>query len=194
MTKLDAIKDGSGNIIITEGSFNFLLRCLDDQQYIPHPTLRADYSGQADIDSYKDDCRKILEQRYIFETCEDGYFLFKKYKYQDEIIKWSNEDVSKVFDLFKNNTVIEYTRHTNPRPWLIQRAIRYDDNYLTISEDGQYNRPWKPEEIEEIRHIFNGLDIKENGYYKEELWRSQLSKMDVAVIEKHIRKLKLKKL
>ena len=70
----------------------------------------------------------------------------------------------------------------------------YHYNYLTISEDGINNRPWKKEEIENIKNIFDGLNIKENGYYKEELWRDQLSKMDSNIIERYIRKLKLKKL
>jgi hypothetical protein len=42
-----------------------------------------------------------------------------------------------------------------PRPWLIERTLRYDCEYLTISEDGKKNRPWKKEEIDNIRKLFN---------------------------------------
>jgi len=218
MVKLEAIKDGLGNIIITEDSFDFLLTCLDNQKFIQG----SPPDNQIIIDNYNDKCRKVLHQHYIFETYEDDYFLYKKYRYQDEITPWSGDDVSKVYELFKD-TIIKYKKTKNlksitdepimegtiplgvdengwiicepePRPWLIERSIRHDNNYLTISEDGINNRPWKKEEIENIKNIFDGLNIKENGYYKEELWRDQLSKMDSNIIERYIRKLKLKKL
>jgi hypothetical protein len=222
MIKLDATKDGLGNIIITEYSFDFLLSCLDSQKYIPHPTLRSDPDGQKVIDICKRECKKILGQKYIFETCEDDYFLFKKYLYQDKIIPWFGDDVYKVCELFKD-TRIKYKIPENlkpitneeykfgddplgvtedgwivcepkPRPWLIERALRYDGDYLTISEDGLNNRPWKKEEIENIKNIFDGLEIKENSYYIEELWKDQLSKMNISVVESYLRKIKLQKL
>jgi hypothetical protein len=72
--------------------------------------------------------------------------------------------------------------------------MRYDGDYLTISEDGKLNRPWKKEEIENIQNIFDGLEIKENKYYQEELWKEQLSKMNDNFIENYLRKLKLENL
>lgn len=216
MMKLDAIKDGLGNIIITEESFEFLLTCLEHQKF------KISNVKQDVIDNYNNECKKILHQKYIFETFNDDYFLFKKYKYQDKIIPWSSQDVSKVYELFKN-TEIEYKKPENlkpitneeyksgdkplgvdengwivcepeSRPWLIERAMRYDDDYLTISEDGRNNRPWKKEEIKNIQMLFNGLKIEENGYYKEELWIDQLSKMENSVIENYLRKSKLNKI
>jgi len=219
MVKCNAIKDGEGNIIITEDSFDFLLVCLANQKFIQG----CPPENQEIIDDYYDQCTEILHQRYIFETFEDDYFLAKRYKYQDKLTPWSGEDVSKVYELFKDTIIqydipknlkslsedTEYPAESNPlgiteddwiicepepRPWLIERALRYDGDYLTISEDGKHNRPWKKEEIKNIQKIFDGYDVKENGYYQEELWKEQLSKMDDNFIEKCLRKIKLNKI
>lgn len=32
--KVDAIKDGQGNVVISEDSFEMLLNCLDNQKFI----------------------------------------------------------------------------------------------------------------------------------------------------------------
>jgi len=42
-----------------------------------------------------------------------------------------------------------------PRPWLIERPLRYGYQYLSISEDGKTNRPWRPDEILKIQDLFN---------------------------------------
>jgi hypothetical protein len=217
MVRLDAKKDGLGNIIITENSFEYLLACLDNQKF-----GMVQQKIQVFIDYYNAECRKILHQKYIFETVEDGYFLTKRYRYQDKITPWSGEDVGKVYELFKD-TKIEWEKPKNlkqitnenyikgdeplgvtedgwiivkpeSQPWLIERALRYDGDYLTISENGKTNRPWKEEEIKNIEEKFNGEKDKETPYDITELWRHQLDKMDISVIEQHIRKLKLKKL
>lgn len=218
MVELNAIKDGLGNIIISEESFDYLLACLDNQKFNPTQDMQ-DY-----IDYFNNECRKILHQKYIFETVQDGYFLTKRYFYQDKITPWSGNDVGKVYELFKD-TRIEWEKPTNlkpittedyikgdeplgvtedgwiilepePQPWLIERALRSDGDYLTISENGKTNRPWKEDEIEKIAIIFNGYKIGDltNFNYKEELWKNQLNKMDISIIEKHLRKLKIKTL
>ena len=213
----NAIKDGNGNIIITEDSFEFLLSCLDNQKFNPAQ------QDQTIIDEYNSDCRNILHQRYIFETLSDDYFLTKRYLYQDKIAPWSSNDVSKVYELFKDTKIIrEKPKDLRPvmdtdilkddgvevlgvtndgwivadidERWLIERPLRYDNDYLTISEDGSTNRPWKKEEIENISKIFYGYNINKNQYYKEELWKEQLSKMDINIIENFIRKTKIKNL
>lgn len=216
MKKLEAVKDGNGNIIITEDSFDYLLLCLDNQKFIqntPH--------SQKIIDEYNNECRKILHQKYIFETCEDDYFLYKRYKYQDNITPWSVDDLAKVYELFKETKMVYknikkikplnndlYKDGDSPcvdengwiileqenRPWLIERPLRYDNQYLTISEDGQTNRPWKKEEIIQICNKFNSYEYREKDYYKEELWKDQLSKMNPNIIEQYIRKLKIQNL
>lgn len=44
-----------------------------------------------------------------------------------------------------------------PRPWLIERPLQYNGDYLTISEDGHKNIPWKQDEIIKIQNLFNNL-------------------------------------
>jgi len=195
--KVEAIKDGKGNVVITEDSFEMLLSCLDNQKYVGEAPQNGDsisvgkdeyYKTQKDIqdviDFYNRECRKILHQKYIFNTEESGYFLTKKYEHQEKITPWTGEDVGLVYELFKDTRIIyKETRELlpldgseeikegstpigktkdgwiaveqEPRPWLIERAFRYDGDYLTISEDGSKNRPWKQDEIRKIINIFN---------------------------------------
>jgi len=195
--KVEAIKDGKGNVVITEDSFEMLLSCLDNQKFVGEAPQNGDsisvgkdeyYKTQKDIqdaiDFYNRECRKILHQKYIFNTEESGYFLTKKYEHQEKITPWTGEDVGLVYELFKDTRIIyketrellpldgseEIKEGSNPigktkdgwiavepepRPWLIERPLRYDGDYLTISEDGSKNRPWKQEEIEKIINIFN---------------------------------------
>jgi hypothetical protein len=215
MIKFEAQKDGIGNIIITEESFDFLLACLDNQKYSPNK------KGQDVIDIYNSKCRKILHQQYVFETKDEGYFLTKRYRYQDKLTPWSGNDVGKVYELFKDTRIkyekkyipensllnIKYDSETpavtppvggwievEPGPWLIERSMRHDGEYLTISENGSTNRPWKEEEIKNIQKIFQGCKIEPNDYYKEELWQEQLRKMDISIIEKYLRKIKIERL
>jgi hypothetical protein len=216
MVKVNAIKDGLGNIVISEDSFEYLLSCLDNQKFNPTQDM------QNYIDFYNNECRKILHQKYIFEAINDNYFLTKRYRYQDKITPWSGNDVGLVYELFKD-TIMENEASTEKiktittesykfgdeplgitedgwimlkpelRPWLIERALRSDGDYLTISENGRTNRPWKEEEILNIQKLFNN-EKKEIHYDIIELWNLQLEKMDISVIEKHLRKIKLKKL
>jgi len=196
--KIDAKKDGQGNIVISEDSFEILLGCLDNQKFIGEAPQNGDslsvgeegyYKTQKNIqdviDEYNRGCRDILHQKYKIEVTHDGYFLSKKYERQDEITPWSGKDVGVVYELFKD-TRIEYKKPENlrpltdediykegdkplgvdkdgwiaveaePRPWLIERAMRYDGDYLTISEDGFKNRSWKQEEVDNILKALNG--------------------------------------
>lgn len=197
MKKLEAKKDGNGNIIISEDSFEKLLACLDNQKFVGEAPQNGDslaigeeayYTTQADIqtviDEYNRECRKILHQKYIFSTKEDDYFLLKKYEYQDNISPWNGNDIALVYQLFKDTRILYKENREllpldgsekimegttpigkdrdgwlaveiEPQPWLIERPMRYDGDYLTISEDGINNRPWKKEEIEQIKKIFN---------------------------------------
>lgn len=194
---IEAIKDGKGNIVITEDSFEMLLACLDNQKFVHEAPQNGDSlavgeekykSTQQDIqetiDSYNRACRNILHQKYIFSTSEDGYYLKKKYEHQNGLISWSAEDVAIVHELFKNTEIKwkkpegllpldgseEIKEGTKPigktqdgwivceptgkTPWLIERPLRYDNDYLTISEDGKNNRPWTQKEIETIASLF----------------------------------------
>ena len=195
--KIEAKKDGKGNIVISEDSFEMILACLDNQKFVGELPQNGDslsvgedkyFTTQQDIqnviDSYNRECRKILHQKYVLRTESDGYFLAKKYEHQSEDTEWTGEDVGKVYELFKDTRIV-YKKPENllpldgteeimkgnepigktqdgwfavepePRPWLIERPLRCDYQYLTISEDGKTNRPWKNEEIEKISEILN---------------------------------------
>lgn len=195
--KIEAKKDGKGNIVISEDSFEMILACLDNQKFIGEQPQNGDsisvdvdkyWKGQQDIqnaiDHYNRESRKILHQKYVLRTEFDGYFLAKKYEHQTDDTEWTGEDVGLVYELFKHTRII-YNETINllkldgseeimegtepigktkdgwiavkpePTPWLIERPLRYDYQYLTISEDGKTNRPWKQEEIEKITKILN---------------------------------------
>ena len=197
MKKIEAKKDGKGNIIISEDSLEMILACLDNQKFVGEQPQNGDslsvdkdvyWKGQRDIqntiDHYNRECRKILHQKYVLRTESDGYFLAKKYEHQEEDTEWTGEDVGLVYELFKDTRIIynetrdllpldgseEIMEGTDPigktkdgwiainpesTPWLIERSLRYDYQYLTISEDGKTNRPWKREEVDKITKILN---------------------------------------
>lgn len=197
MMKIEAKKDGKGNIVISEDSFEMVLACLDNQKFVGEQPQNGDslsvgedeyWKGQQDIqntiDHYNRECRKILHQKYILRTESDGYFLAKKYEHQTEDTEWTGEDIGLVYELFKDTRIIyekpekllpldgseeimEGTKpigktedgwmvvEPKPTPWLIERTLRYDYEYLTISEDGKTNRPWKQDEIDKITKILN---------------------------------------
>lgn len=183
--KIEAKKDGKGNIIISEDSFEMVLACLDNQRFVGEQPQNADslsvgkdeyWKGQQDIqntiDHYNRECRKILHQKYVLRTESEGYFLVKRYEHQTEDTEWTGEDIGLVNELFKDTRII-YEKPENllpldnseeimkgigpiPTPWLIERPLRYDYVYLTISEDGKTNRPWKEDEIANISKILKG--------------------------------------
>lgn len=195
--KVDAIKDGKGNIVISEDSFEMLLACLDNQKFVGESPQNADsisvgkeayWKGQQDIqdtiDQYNRSCRDILHQKYVFSLSEDGYYLSKRYENQIEDTEWTGEDVGLVYELFKDTRIVYEKREglfpldgseeikqgdkpigkradgwiaveAEPRPWMIERPLMYDGQYLTISEDGFKNRPWKQEEVEQIKLLFD---------------------------------------
>ena len=198
MIKLEAKKDGNGNIVISEDSFEMILACLDNQKFVHELPQNGDslaigeeeykstqQSIQETIDEYNRAARKVLHQKYIFETVGDGYWLTKRYDHQDSLTPWSGDDREKVCELFKDTIIIWDDKTENlkpipegtpimegsnpigmnedgwivckrePEPWLIERPMRYEDEYLTISENGTENRPWKLEEIEMIKKQFS---------------------------------------
>lgn len=156
-------KDGKGNIIISESDLTEII------------------NGNNDL---RNQVVSTIEQKYIFTTSYDNYYLSKRYVNQTENTEWSGDDVGKVYELFKD-TVIEYDIREDllpldgseqikdgskplgktedgwiavepePRPWLIERPLRYDYEYLTISENGCTNRPWTEEEVTQIEKLFN---------------------------------------
>jgi hypothetical protein len=128
MIKIEAKKDGKGNIVITENSFEMLLACLDNQKFVHEAPKNGDTlaigeeqykttqkSIQDYIDEYNKACRKILHQKLIIAVSEDGYYLVKSYDSQDDLIDWSFDDVLKIRELFKD-TEIPYKRTENLLP------------------------------------------------------------------------------
>jgi len=194
---IDAKKDGKGNIVISEDSFEMVLACLDNQKFVGESPQNGDsisvgedkyWRGQEDIqntiDLYNSECRKILHQKYVLRTESDGYYLAKRYEYQTEDTEWTGNDVNLVYELFKDTRIIYETPENllpldgseeimegteplgktedgwiavdpEPRPWLIERPLSCDYSYLTISEDGHTNRPWKEEEVSKIQELLN---------------------------------------
>lgn len=73
MVKLEAKKDGKGNIIISEDSFEHLLSCLDNQKFVGESPPNGDAMSmdkdeynkiheniQNAIDDFGRQCRKLL--------------------------------------------------------------------------------------------------------------------------------------
>lgn len=151
MNKINVKKDGKGNIIISEDSFEMILSCLDNQKSVGESPQNLDSKGKDQIQddiNYNIECRKILHQKYVLRTKSDGYYLIKRYEFQNEDIEWTSKDVKLIYELFKQKEIKKETL-------LIERSLFSDYIYLTISEDGQKNRPWKKEEIDEITKILN---------------------------------------
>jgi len=115
------------------------------------------------------------------KVTHNGFSLFKVN--EDSIIPWNGDDVSLVYTLFKDTKIIyDKPKNLKPltnepfkngdtpigvdenvfihveRPWLIERPLMYDNDYLTISEDGINNRPWSEKEIESIKELFKIYD------------------------------------
>jgi hypothetical protein len=200
--KIEAKKNGKGNIVISEYSFEIVLSLFDNQKFVGEQPQNGDsisvgedeyWKGQQGIqntiDHYNRECRKILHQKYVLRTEYDGYFLAKKYEHQTDDTEWTSEDVGLVYELFKD-TIIIYSEtrdllpldgseeimegtepigktkdgwiavKPDPTPWLIERPLRYDYQYLTISEDGKTNRPWKQEEIEKKVKLYAERKMK----------------------------------
>ena len=73
MIKIEAKKDGKGNIIISENSFEMLLACLDNQKFINEPPPNGD-ALSLEYDEY----RKIQKDNqdaidYYVRQCKNIY-------------------------------------------------------------------------------------------------------------------------
>lgn len=139
MVKLEAKKDGNGNIIITEDSFEYLLNCLDNQKFI----AGQPEENQHIIDDFNSQCRDILNQHIVIDIKHYGLSLCKKYDKQDDLIKWLPEDVYLIDKILSSDTKL-----------YIECPLMYDSDYLTISVDHINNRPWTELEIQKIKNLF----------------------------------------
>jgi len=67
MVKLEAKKDGKGNIIISEDSFEHLLNCLDNQKFVGETPPNGDAMAM-DTDEYNNVHEHIQEAIDDFST------------------------------------------------------------------------------------------------------------------------------
>lgn len=157
--KIEAIKDGKGNIVISEDSFEMVLVCLDNQKFVGEQPQNGDslsfgeeeyWKGQQDIqnaiDYYNRECRKILHQKYVLRTESDGYFLAKRYEHQSEDTEWTGEDVGLVYELFKDTRII-YVKPENLLPLDGSEEFKMGDEPIGKTQDGWMvvkpePRPW----------------------------------------------------
>ena len=181
MKKVEAFKDGKGNIVITEDSFEMVLACLDNQKFVGEGPCNGDslsigkeeyYKTQQNIqdtiDKYNRECRKILHQKLVFELKEDDYYLTKRYEFQDKIIGWSWVDALKIRDSVFKDSVInkEFKIPENLKPITKDTPIMKGTEPLGINEEGFVvckpdPQPWLIE-----RNVFTDeghLTISEDG-------------------------------
>lgn len=161
---MNIIKNGDGTYTINEEDFEKIFLNINNNIELKRELLA------------------IIEQKVNIFTISDNYYLCKSYDY-DKYLEWTVEDINKIKELFKDTErIVELPDDLEPldgtedimygtepigkkggflyckpqkEPWLIERTLHSDGTYLTISEDGSYNRPWKEEEIKKIQELFN---------------------------------------
>jgi hypothetical protein len=134
-------KDGKGGIVISEDSFEMLIRLFEDQRYV---ISSRDNNLQNIIDSYIDICKETLYQKFVCEIQDEENYLYKRYENQIDYHEWTMEDLMKISGVF--NTTIG-------KP-LIGRS-NHHTKCLTISDNGFINRAWTNDEIEFMTKIIN---------------------------------------
>jgi hypothetical protein len=88
----------------------------------------------------KNDLFSALYKKYNFGLNHEDYCLYKVY---NTLTEWTQEEINLIKMNFPDNFYIE-------------RPIRYDNLYLSISDDGINNRPWTEDELKLIERIFYG--------------------------------------
>jgi len=190
--KLEAKKDGNGNIVISEGSFEMLLACLDNQKFVGESPQNGDslsdgedsyWKGQSDIqntiDNYNRECRKILHQKYILRTEYDGYYLAKRYEHQTEDTEWSGNDVGLVHELFKDTRII-YNETKDLLPLDGSELIKEGTEPIGKTKDGWLAvepepRPWLIETP--LRYDYRYLTISEDGFRNRPWTQDEIDKI-----------------
>lgn len=160
---MNIIKNGDGTYTINEEDFEKIFLNINNKIELKRELLA------------------IIEQKVNIFTISDDYYLCKSFDF-NTYCEWTVEDINKIKELFKHTERIgklpddlepldgteDIMEGTNPvgkkdgwlycKPekenWLIERTLFSDGTYLTISEDGSYNRPWKEEEINKIQELF----------------------------------------
>ena len=145
MVKLNAYKDGKGNVIITEDSFDYLLNCLDNQKFIYEfscikNTIQEE--NQEIIDNFNTQCREVQYAKIEVVPSKNHWLLRKRFKNSDVDVMWQLEDVYKIIDILEIKSMIE-------------RSLSTDYYHLTINDNCEYNRQWTDKEIEKINNKIN---------------------------------------
>ena len=146
MVKLNAYKDGVGNIIITEDSFDYLLNSLDNQKYIHEFSFTIREENQKIIDDFNTQCREVQHAKIDIVPSKNYWWLKKRFKNSDVDVMWQLEDVYKIVDILETESMIE-------------RNLSTDYYHLTISDNCEYNRQWTVEEIEKINNYINNSKL-----------------------------------
>lgn len=162
--KQKLFKNGDGTITIDSSFFSTIICDLKTESLINY--CSAINNQQLMIETRNDNF--YLTKRYTHQnellSWYDGYELIKiKELFNGTKLKAIEEDNRKTERYgegaieIQGNSVnycyMEYKEICLPKnePWHIETAFRSEGKYLTISEDGINNRPWKEEEIKMIR-------------------------------------------
>jgi hypothetical protein len=103
---------------------------------------------QDTIDKYNRECRKILHQKLIIKLVEmsNGYYLQRKYEFQEEIIKWTPQDINMI-----NESLID-------RGFIVERPLRYDNDYLCLLKIEQIHPPsyerWTDDPVQLVSNLY----------------------------------------
>ena len=166
--EVKAYKDGKGNVVVTEDYFSSIVYYLKDiniQGYC-ESVLRQKYIIEPKDDNY------YLTKRFEYQpdiiSWYDGNTISKVVElFKDTVLKRKPIDITKLSPITDETPIMEGTEplgideegwtvcDPGIEPWQIQVAFRSEGDYLTISEDGVNNRPWKNEEIELINNTLN---------------------------------------
>lgn len=154
---IDAYKDGKGNVIITEDSFEMLLACLDNQKFVgespqngdslaegPDSYYKTQNTIQKTIDDYNRTCREILHAGLKPFRDEKKYQLYKRYENSELNLEWQPEDVAKIQKVIPNK--------------YFERRLMTDCYTITISDDGHKNREWSDEEFDIVKKCLNNVE------------------------------------
>lgn len=147
--KIEAYKDGYGNIIIEEDSFEFLLACLDNQKFVGEvppngDAVESEYEqiqkdNQSTIDDINHQCRNILHQKIQVMIESKGLCLSKKYLEAEDFISWTSDELDLIKSEFKE--------------FVIETPMWSDGDFITISNGDNKNREWSVEEINKVQEI-----------------------------------------
>jgi len=184
MIKIEVKKDNKGNIVLSQDSFEMILMCLANQKFLKEnpPNGEAFSLGkekydfiqenmQNEIDNCYKQCIDFLHKKILIVIEQDGCALTKKYENDNSILEWTKKDIEKIKNIIDNNYYnqqllmspgittmfiddhTEILKHKNSKEHQNVIAENYKGQ-LTISDNGNFYRAWKKEEIDAIKNLF----------------------------------------